>query len=486
LLEFEPGTTMSAETKSGTVLDRIIEARRAAIAHRKKTVPETALRFGVKHGKPVRDFAAALTRDSLNVIAELKKASPSAGLIRKDFDPVALAKQFETAGAAALSVLTEEEFFQGELKFLRDARAAVSVPALRKDFIVDPWQVWEARATDADSFLLIVAALSDSLLGELLALGRELGMEPVVEVHTREDLARALAAGSRIIGVNNRDLKTLEVRIETSAELIQSIPDECIAVCESGLRTHADLVRLREAGFDAFLIGEHLMARPDPGAAPRPIQGGEPAMRTRVKICGITTWEDARLSVDLGASALGFNFYPASPRAVSPADAWGIIRRLPPFVEAVGVFVDWPPLAVDALARALRLGAVQLHGMESPADVAALARRHRVIKALAVKPGFRPASIARYRAADAILLDGFARGLHGGTGRTLDWKLARAASRFARIVLAGGLVPENVAEAVRIARPYAVDVASGVEAKLGRKDHAKLRAFFAEIEKAER
>jgi indole-3-glycerol phosphate synthase len=264
---------MAPEIKSGTVLDRIIEARRAAIAHRKKSVPETALRFGVKHGQPVRDFAAALTRDSLNVIAELKKASPSRGLIREDFDPVALAKGFEAAGAAALSVLTEEEFFQGDLKYMKDARAAVGVPVLRKDFIIDPWQVWEARATNADSFLLIVAGLDDSLLTELLALGRELGMEPLVEVHTREELARALTADARIVGVNNRDLRTLEVRVETSAELIAEIPEECIAICESGLRTHDDLVRLRGVGFDAFLIGEHLMSQPDPGAALRTLLG---------------------------------------------------------------------------------------------------------------------------------------------------------------------------------------------------------------------
>jgi indole-3-glycerol phosphate synthase len=251
------------------VLDRIIEARRAAIAHRKKSVPETALRFGVKHAKPARNFAAALSRDSLNVIAELKKASPSRGLIRAEFDPVSLAKSFEAEGAAALSVLTEEEFFQGDLKYMRNARAAVALPVLRKDFIVDPWQVWEARATDADSFLLIVAGLDDMILGELLTLGRELGMEPLVEVHTREELARALAAGARILGVNNRDLRTLEVRVEISEELIAAIPEECIAVCESGLRTHADLTRLRAVGFDAFLIGEHLMAHSDPGAALR-------------------------------------------------------------------------------------------------------------------------------------------------------------------------------------------------------------------------
>jgi indole-3-glycerol phosphate synthase len=264
---------MAAETKSGTVLDRIIEARRASIAHRKKSVPEAALHFGVKHALPVRDFGAALTRDSMNVIAELKKASPSRGLIRADFDPVVLAKGFEAAGAAALSVLTEEEFFQGDLKYMRDARAAVGLPVLRKDFIIDPWQVWEARATNADSFLLIVAALGDSLLAELLALGREIGMEPLVEVHTREELARALAAGARIVGVNNRDLRTLEVRIETSHELIEAIPEECIAVCESGLRSHDDLVRLRAAGYDAFLIGEYFMSEPDPGAALRSLLG---------------------------------------------------------------------------------------------------------------------------------------------------------------------------------------------------------------------
>ena len=264
---------MAAEIKSVTVLDRIVEARRTAIAHRKKSVPETVLRFGVKQALPVRDFAAALGRDSLNVIAELKKASPSRGLIRADFDPVALAKTLEIAGAAAISVLTEEEFFQGELKYMREARAAVGLPVLRKDFIVDPWQIWESRATNADSFLLIIAALDDEALAELLALGRELGMEPLVEVHTREELARALAVGARILGVNNRNLRTLEVRVETSYELIEAIPEECIAVCESGLRTHEDLTRLRAAGFDAFLIGEHLMAQPDPAAELRTLLG---------------------------------------------------------------------------------------------------------------------------------------------------------------------------------------------------------------------
>jgi indole-3-glycerol phosphate synthase len=258
---------MNAHANTGTVLDRILEARRAEVERRKSVLPETALKYGVAAASPVRDFAAALSRDAINVIAELKPASPSRGIIRDPFDAPALANSLEAAGAAALSVLTEGEFFGGSLKNLRDARKETALPVLRKDFIFDPWQVWEARANDADSFLLIVAALSDARLSELIALGRELKMEPLVEVHTHPELDRALAADARIIGVNNRDLKTLAVCVETSHELIEKIPGSCLAVAESGLRTRADLKNLRAAGFDAFLIGEYLMLSPDPGAA---------------------------------------------------------------------------------------------------------------------------------------------------------------------------------------------------------------------------
>ena len=260
---------MNAHANTGTVLDRILEARRAEVAHRKQVLPETALKYGVKAAPPVRDFAAALSRDAISVIAELKPASPSRGIIRDPFDALALGKSLEAAGAAALSVLTEGEFFRGSLKNLRDARKEIALPVLRKDFIFDPWQVWESRANDADSFLLIVAALSDGQLRDLIALGRELGMEPLVEVHTHEELDRAVAAAARIVGVNNRDLKTLAVRMETSYELIEQVPEECLAVAESGLRSHDDLKKLRAAGFDAFLIGEHLMLSPDPAAALR-------------------------------------------------------------------------------------------------------------------------------------------------------------------------------------------------------------------------
>ena len=262
---------METSLRSQNILHRIVEARLASIAHRKRVLPEVALKIAVeKKVAAPRDFASALSRpDHINIISELKKASPSRGVIRKEYAPAALAASLEEAGAAALSVLTEEDFFSGSLADLKEASKVTKIPVLRKDFIVDPWQVWEARAAGADSFLLIPAILDDTNLRELLALGRSLKMEALVEVHSREELERALAAGARIIGVNNRDLRDFQVRLETSLELADAIPNDCIAVSESGLRSHVDLVRLQRAGFDAFLIGEHVMQSADPAAALR-------------------------------------------------------------------------------------------------------------------------------------------------------------------------------------------------------------------------
>jgi indole-3-glycerol phosphate synthase len=259
---------METSARPKTILDRIVEARRASVAHRKRVLPDVALKIAVeKKVAPPRDFAGALSQPGLNVISELKKASPSLGVIRESYSPLALAASLETAGAAALSVLTEEDFFRGSLGDLKEASKATQIPILRKDFIFDPWQVWETRAAGADSFLLIAAILDDETLGELLDLGRALKMEPLVEVHSREELDRVRNAGARIIGVNNRDLRDFQVHLETSLELVEAIPEECVAVSESGLHSHQDLIRLRRAGFDAFLIGEQLMKRDDPGAA---------------------------------------------------------------------------------------------------------------------------------------------------------------------------------------------------------------------------
>jgi indole-3-glycerol phosphate synthase len=261
---------METGVRSKTILNRIVEARRESIAKRKRVVPEVALKIAVeKKAPPARDFLGAFERAGTNVVAELKRASPSLGIIREEYAPAALAASLEEAGAAALSVLTEEDFFSGSLAHLKDASKATKIPILRKDFIVDPWQVWETRAAGADTLLLIAAILGDQLLRELLRQARALGMEPLVEVHTREELDRVIDAGGRVIGVNNRDLATFEVRLETSLELVQRIPEDLIAISESGLRTQEHLAMLRQAGFDGFLIGEHLMKQAEPAAALR-------------------------------------------------------------------------------------------------------------------------------------------------------------------------------------------------------------------------
>jgi indole-3-glycerol phosphate synthase len=262
-------------SQQGNILDRIVAARRESVAHRKRVLPDVALKLAVQKADPPRDFVAALSRDGYNVIAELKKASPSRGLLRDSYVPMELAPSMQRAGAAALSVLTEEDFFCGSLADLKEVRKVTQIPILRKDFIVDTWQVWESRAGGADSFLLIAAILSDQTLADLLALGRSLKMEPLVEVHTRRELDRAINARARIIGVNNRDLRTFETRVATSLDLVHAIPDDCIAVSESGLRTHGDLTNLRRAGFDAFLIGEHLMKEADPAVPLRALLGSD-------------------------------------------------------------------------------------------------------------------------------------------------------------------------------------------------------------------
>lgn len=259
---------------AGTILDEILAARAARVRQAKARVPIEDLERAAAKRTDFRSFRDALSADGIRVIAEMKKASPSAGLLQSEYAPAALAQGYEAAGAAALSILTEEDYFQGSLDHLRQARAATRLPVLRKDFMIEPYQVYESAASGADALLLIVAALSDAELLSMIELSRRLNMAALVEVHTEDELARALDAGADIIGVNNRDLKTLEVRLETSFRLREKIPAQCLAVAESGIKTGEDLKKLREAGFDAALIGERLMRSGDPGRALREMLAG--------------------------------------------------------------------------------------------------------------------------------------------------------------------------------------------------------------------
>ena len=256
-----------------TILDEIVAAKRQEIARAKAAVPAAALREMLSEAPPPRDFLAAARRPAgeqagtVRLIAEVKRASPSRGLIREDFQPVDIALAYQRHGASGISVLTDAPYFQGSLDILRQVRAAVALPVLRKDFVVDPYQVLEARAAGADAVLLIAECLGDAQLRTLHEAICALGMTPLVELHEAGNLPRVLAAGARLIGINNRDLRTFHTDLEHTLRLRREVPADRVLVSESGIRTRADVERLAAAGVDAMLVGESLMAQPEVGAA---------------------------------------------------------------------------------------------------------------------------------------------------------------------------------------------------------------------------
>jgi indole-3-glycerol phosphate synthase len=249
-----------------TILDKIIARKPQEIAAARARVSDSELERRIAALPPTRDFRAALTGDEVRIIAEVKKASPSAGVLRADFDPVQIARTYESHGAACISVLTDEPGFQGRLGDLEQIRAAVDRPLLRKDFLIDRYQLLEARAAGADAVLLIAEVLDAQALPRLLREARELGLQALVELYDRENLPRVLDAGARLVGINNRDLHSFVTRLEHTLELAEQVPDDVCLVSESGIRTRADIERLRSAGVDAVLIGETLMRAADIGA----------------------------------------------------------------------------------------------------------------------------------------------------------------------------------------------------------------------------
>ncbi|MBN9517894.1 indole-3-glycerol phosphate synthase TrpC [bacterium] len=257
-----------------TILDRIMETKWAEVAAARAAVPDADLARRAADLPPTRDFTAAVGRTgAVNVIAEVKKASPSAGVIRADFDPVAIASAYAAHGAAAISVLTDVDYFQGSLAYLTAVRRAVPVPVLRKDFVLDRYQLLEARVAGADAALLIAECLPGDRLAALQRDATALGLHTLVELHDAEELPRVLDCGATVIGINNRDLRTFATRLEHTLDLLAKIPADRVVVSESGIRTHADLQRLGAAGAKAVLVGESLMRAPDIGAALDELRG---------------------------------------------------------------------------------------------------------------------------------------------------------------------------------------------------------------------
>ncbi|HEU5366963.1 MAG TPA: bifunctional indole-3-glycerol-phosphate synthase TrpC/phosphoribosylanthranilate isomerase TrpF [Ktedonobacterales bacterium] len=476
----------------GTILDTIVARTRADLQGEKQRVPLEAMRWRAEAAPPPRDFLAALrgpssatTHREAKLIAEVKKASPSKGVLVEQFDPVALARMYETGGASAISVLTEPHFFQGSLDYLAAVRAASLVPVLRKDFIVDPYQVYQARAYGADAILLICAVLDDMELAALLGLARQLGMRCLVEVHDEAETRRAIASGAQIIGVNNRDLRDFHVDTDVTRRLRALIPADRVVVSESGLHTGADVAAMARADVQAVLIGEALVTASDVLAKVRELSP------LRVKICGLRAPEQARWAFDVGAHYIGLVFYPPSSRYVTPEHAAAIIGALREQAgagvsvpRAVGVFVNEPPEKINALAREIGLDVAQLSGDEAPDDCRAI--EIPVIKAVRPQqPQDLDALEAYYPGVLAFLLDTKVDGMWGGTGEVGNWSLAREMARRYPTLLAGGLTPDNVRGAIEAAQPWGVDVSSGVETN-GQKDANKIVQFVEQARLARR
>ena len=455
----------------------------------------------------------------VKIIAEFKRRSPSAGTIRNDLSATDVATRYERGGAYAISVLTDDQYFGGSILDLAAIRASTGLPLLRKDFIIDEIQIYEAAVAGADAVLLIAAILDDAALPKLRAtVEDELGLDALVEVHTSEELRRAVRAGARIIGVNNRDLRTFQTSLETSERLIAEAPTDRVMISESGLQNPESLRHLQTFGFRGFLIGEALMRASDPELAlrdfiagaedqlspqlsrsHRPVAGpaGSPTAHTsvatadrcnriQIKICGVTNANDARACIELGADMIGFNFYRKSPRYVEPAIVRGIVDALPPRTCAVGVFVDADLVEIRNLAKTAGLRCVQLHGHTTPESCSELAREFRVIRALSTDTQFQPEHTAAFPDCD-VLIDAYHPELRGGTGQTCDWPAARAVLRHARfLILSGGLDAQNVGRAIAAVTPHAVDVCSGIESAPGVKDHRKLEQFISAVHAAER
>ncbi|HEY7984812.1 MAG TPA: indole-3-glycerol phosphate synthase TrpC [Ktedonobacterales bacterium] len=484
---------------SQTFLERIVAATMADLVARQAALPLAEVRARALAAAPPRPFAAALTPEAAGparLIAEIKRASPSRGLLSERFDPVARAVAYAAGGAAAISVLTEPHYFQGALEHLTAVRAAVVLPVLRKDFLLDPYQVYEARAAGADAVLLLCALLDDGELRVLLSLARDLGMAALVEAHDDLEVARAVRAGATVIGVNSRDLRTFAVDPEVPLRAARLVPPDRLLVAESGVRTAADVARMRAWGASAVLVGEALMRAPEPAALARELAGagGGPSAAffagrgwPFVKLCGIRDPGAAAVAAGAGADAIGLIFAPArrqvtaeQGRAIAAAAREAAAATGAPLPLVVGVFVNAALEDIAATTATATLGAVQLSGDEPPAFCAAVraATGLPVLKALRASDDAAEGMDAFVAAGATILLEPDVRGAAGGTGRRADWALARRLAARWPLLLAGGLDPENVGAAIAAVAPRGVDVSSGTETA-GVKDPAKLRRFVA-------
>ena len=473
------------------ILDKIIEATKIRVAQEKEVespeaVKAAALALPSDTGFP---FEAALRQQDFNFICEVKKASPSKGIIAEHFPYLDIAKEYEVAGAAAISVLTEPDFFKGDKKYLQEIASTVKIPVLRKDFIIDEYQIYQAKVWGASAILLICACLDMPTLTKFRELADSLGLSSLVEAHDENEVQMAIDCGARIIGVNNRNLKDFTVDVQNSVRLRNLVQDDVIFVSESGLETPEDIQVLRDNNIGVALMGETFMRSPNKVEKLAYLYG--PTYYTpKVKMCGISKVETIPAVVEAKPDCMGLVFAP-SKRQVTVDQAKTLVEELHKQytkrynngteqsnndeIKTVGVFVNETLDNLVSIATEANLDVVQLHGDEDEAFIQSLKERTNVEvwKAVQIRSA---ADVEEWidSSADMILFDAYHKDERGGTGEVFDWS---SLDEFERpFMLAGGIDSTNVARAIRTVRPYGIDTSSGIETN-GVKDDEKITAF---------
>ena len=473
------------------ILDKIVEATKVRVAQEKEVetpeaVKTAALALPADTGFP---FEAALRQQDFNFICEVKKASPSKGIIAEHFPYLDIAKEYEVAGAAAISVLTEPDFFKGDKKYLQEIASTVKIPVLRKDFIIDEYQIYQAKVWGASAILLICACLDVPTLTKFRGLADSLGLSSLVEAHDEHEVQMAIDCGARIIGVNNRNLKDFTVDVQNSVRLRNLVQDDVIFVSESGLETPEDIQVLRDNNIGVALMGETFMRSPNKVEKLAYLYG--PTYYTpKVKMCGISKVETIPAVVEAKPDYMGLVFAP-SKRQVTVDQAKTLVEELHKQytkrynngaeqsnndeIKTVGVFVNETLDNLVSIATEANLDVVQLHGDEDEAFIQSIKERSNVEVWKAVQ--IRNAADAEAwidSSADMLLFDAYHKDERGGTGEVFDWSCL---DEFERpFMLAGGIDSTNVARAIRTVRPYGIDISSGIETK-GVKDDEKIKAF---------
>ena len=473
------------------ILDTIVEATKIRVAQEKQvespeSVKAAALALPSDTGFP---FEAALRQQDFNFICEVKKASPSKGIIAEHFPYLDIAKEYEVAGAAAISVLTEPDFFKGDKKYLQEIASTVKIPVLRKDFIIDEYQIYQAKVWGASAILLICACLDVPTLTKFRELADSLGLSSLVEAHDEQEVQMAIDCGARIIGVNNRNLKDFTVDVQNSVRLRNLVQDDVIFVSESGLETPEDIQVLRDNNIGVALKGETFMRSPNKVEKLAYLYG--PTYYTpKVKMCGISKVETIPAVVEAKPDYMGLIFAP-SKRQVTVDQAKILVEELHrgyakkygsdtehdknDTIKTVGVFVNETVDNLVTIANEANLDAVQLHGDEDETFIQSLKERTNVEvwKAIQIRTA---ADTEKWidSSADMLLFDAYHKDERGGTGDVFDWASLDAFER--PFMLAGGIDSTNVARAIRTVRPYGIDISSGIETN-GVKDDKKITAF---------